>query len=1093
MKVSSSNFYSFEGLPSDWIKNEKYDLKCFYHRSGYFLVYYLMNRENYLLELYGSETSKFQSVEKVKFDSTVEEMYDFKLKNRETKLDGQRNADSDTENGGTYPFMALVKRQNKLQIIGARFNFLKSKTGPQSITSSKDLLDIKKYTQGYFHNYHFNNSFFYFTYNDVYDFQSGYYKNPNDCDSGNDVSGSYHDLSNVNPVKNAKSPFEFEDEVEIIDMNIMYNNNFVYYKILNKVTQKYYHGIYDIKSDQIVWHTDKTVKLFTPYIQIKYTTTANYEYADSMLVITEDEKAYRVCGIKDGSNCVLDCPGKKVVVDIDGTTCQSTSYSCSGTKVTLLPEKICIPKTQCNTTIYKMTDTYCGLCRDMESPKIYRFIGSSNCIKDIPDEGVVFYNKNLSLLTCDKGYKLENDNCVPNCFERCDRCYDFSSDVNDQKCKECIEGYILSENNNCERIKTTIPTTIPTTVFTTIITTIPTTILTTIPTTFLTTIPTTILTTIPTTITTTIPTTITTTIPTTITTTIPTTITTTIPTTITTTIPTTITTTIPTTITTTIPTTITTTIPTTIITTIPTTIITTTPTTILTTIPTTSLTTIPTTIFTTIPTTIITTIPTTIITTVPTTTLTTIPSTILTSIITTIPTTILTTIPTTTITTIPTTFITTIPTTLITTIPTTTITTIPSTITTTIPTTFITTIPTSIITTIPTTSLTTIPTTYINIIPTTSLTTIVTIIPTTTIPSTIIEKKCEWGILVNYTSSYSNLTSENVYESKLKSIIDSYYIYGSSVIVDAEDGKFQITTTRNEIKDDGNDKSLSKLDLTDCEKILKKEYDIDEDVELIILQFFREDSTFQYEVYNPLNHKKLNLSYCENTTLDVYVPFEMSEKAEEIYSNLKEQGYDPLDLNDKFYREICTPYTSENGTDVLLDDREEFIYTSLVNESVCPSGCNYSEYMMDKKYIKCECDTNTTGIETLNLEHLTGKNIGNSFLSTLQTTNWKVMRCYNLVFNFNIFVHNYGSILILILFVIYILFMIYYSFREITPLKVEVSKIVFKELEKESEKEKEKKIIKYFDKKPKEKNKNKAYAPPKKLSINPIIKMELNY
>lgn len=147
-----------------------------------------MNRENYLLELYGSENSKFQSVEKVKFDSTVEEMYDFKLKNRETKLDGQRNADSDTENGGTYPFMALVKRQNKLQIIGSRFNFLKSKTGPQVITSSKDLLDIKKYTQGYFHNYHFNNSFFYFTYNGVYDFQSGYYKNPNDCDSGNDVS-----------------------------------------------------------------------------------------------------------------------------------------------------------------------------------------------------------------------------------------------------------------------------------------------------------------------------------------------------------------------------------------------------------------------------------------------------------------------------------------------------------------------------------------------------------------------------------------------------------------------------------------------------------------------------------------------------------------------------------------------------------------------------------------------------------------------------------------------------------------------------------------------------------------------------------------
>ena len=80
---------------------------------------------------------------------------------------------------------------------------------------------------------------------------------------------------------------------------------------------------------------------------------------------------------------------------------------------------------------------------------------------------------------------------------------------------------------------------------------------------------------------------------------------------------------------------------------------------------------------------------------------------------------------------------------------------------------------------------------------------------------------------------------------------------------------------------------------------------------------------------------------------------------ENLYNNLLDQGYNPLDLNDKFYREICTPYNSENGTDVLLDDREEFIYTSLVNKSVCPSGCNYSEMVFDKKYIKCECDMNT--------------------------------------------------------------------------------------------------------------------------------------
>ena len=61
-----------------------------------------------------------------------------------------------------------------------------------------------------------------------------------------------------------------------------------------------------------------------------------------------------------------------------------------------------------------------------------------------------------------------------------------------------------------------------------------------------------------------------------------------------------------------------------------------------------------------------------------------------------------------------------------------------------------------------------------------------------------------------------------------------------------------------------------------------------------------------------------------------------------------DQGYDPFNINDKFYREICTPYKSENGTDVLLDDREEFIYNSIANETICPDNCEYSSYYATK-------------------------------------------------------------------------------------------------------------------------------------------------
>ena len=168
--------------------------------------------------------------------------------------------------------------------------------------------------------------------------------------------------------------------------------------------------------------------------------------------------------------------------------------------------------------------------------------------------------------------------------------------------------------------------------------------------------------------------------------------------------------------------------------------------------------------------------------------------------------------------------------------------------------------------------------------------------------------------------------------------------------------------------------------------------------------------------------------------------------------NIIDQGYDPLDLNDKFYREICTPYNSENGTDVLLDDRQEYVFSTIVNETTCPTGCEMSSYSLDSKYVTCECDSND-GIVPLDYNNLNADNVLASFLSSLKNTNYKVMRCYNLVFNFKIFCHNYGSIITLIFFIIYVIFMIYYSCKTISPIKISISKLLFDEQKKEGENE----------------------------------------
>ena len=99
----------------------------------------------------------------------------------------------------------------------------------------------------------------------------------------------------------------------------------------------------------------------------------------------------------------------------------------------------------------------------------------------------------------------------------------------------------------------------------------------------------------------------------------------------------------------------------------------------------------------------------------------------------------------------------------------------------------------------------------------------------------------------------------------------------------------------------------------------------------------------------------------------------------------------------------------------------------------------------------CECDPNDNGIVELDVHNINAKNVQDSFLSTLKNTNYKVMICYNLVFNFKIFCHNYGSIITLILFIIYVGFMIYFIIKNISPLKISISKLLLEEKEKEKE------------------------------------------
>ena len=144
--------------------------------------------------------------------------------------------------------------------------------------------------------------------------------------------------------------------------------------------------------------------------------------------------------------------------------------------------------------------------------------------------------------------------------------------------------------------------------------------------------------------------------------------------------------------------------------------------------------------------------------------------------------------------------------------------------------------------------------------------------------------------------------------------------------------------------------NYSVIDLKECADLLKRENRLDPNTDLIILKYENEnenitngnEKSIQYEVYAPNSTTKLDLSVCSHVKINIYIPIQLTEETQELYEDLKSQGYDLFDENDRFYKDICTPYKSENGTDVLLSDRYNDYFLS--NELICQSNCEYSDY-----------------------------------------------------------------------------------------------------------------------------------------------------
>ena len=258
----------------------------------------------------------------------------------------------------------------------------------------------------------------------------------------------------------------------------------------------------------------------------------------------------------------------------------------------------------------------------------------------------------------------------------------------------------------------------------------------------------------------------------------------------------------------------------------------------------------------------------------------------------------------------------------------------------------------------------------------------------------------------------------------------------NNTIIQTQNVIFQVSTVKDQKNSEN--QNVSNIDLGICEEKLRSFYTFDEDESLIIIKVDTksEDLTqtfVQYEIYNPRDLTSLDLSICKGVQININTPVVIDNITSNLYDKLKESGYNLFDENDTFYTDICSTYTTENGTDLILSDRKTIIFSNNGNKTLCQSGCEFESYNSNTKKASCKCIPQLNESE-VSLNSVSNKfeirNIADSFLITLKYSNFFVMKCYKLAIDLKSISSNIGRIFMTIIIFFSLVMLIVFCFYD---------------------------------------------------------------
>jgi len=209
---------------------------------------------------------------------------------------------------------------------------------------------------------------------------------------------------------------------------------------------------------------------------------------------------------------------------------------------------------------------------------------------------------------------------------------------------------------------------------------------------------------------------------------------------------------------------------------------------------------------------------------------------------------------------------------------------------------------------------------------------------------------------------------------------------------------------------------LTIIDLRDYLEEYKRKNKIDDktDIYIVIIDTPRKYSNettnrFNFELYFD-NLTKINIDN-DNINMKVYSPITNEKLINfELANYFNEQDYNIFNKNDKFYKDICSPANIDDN-DITLNDRYIDIYPHDIQ--ICPEDCeNIGTNLTSKTFI---CDCKIKEDEDYEYELMNSSQIWNYFKDFNNLVeyfsdmfNYKIIKCYQLLFDLKNYKNNIG-------------------------------------------------------------------------------------